>query len=420
MLEFKQKFKENMLLPSIFIILFLITFLIQPVDEMFQGFLRILTSPSVLLSDYLLIGGLAATLFNVSTTLILNVVLLKYFKIKMTGPIFACLLTIAGFAFFGKNLINALPMYFGIYLYSLATKTEFKNHIIVMLLSSGISPIVSFLMFGIGLEFYFSIPLAVAVGVIVGFILPAFNSHALRFHQGYNLYNTGFSMGVISMLLTGILTYGFKDIIIETSSEVYNGYHTPLLIATIVISLLFLVSAFVSNPSVFKKYPLILKKSGRLVTDFVRDGGKDVTMMNIGFMGLLCVLLVVAGNIKINGPVMGAILTVLGFSAFGKHPRNSIPVVLGAILAIWLTPIEWTIGPTLAVFFVTGLAPLAGRFGFFAGVLAGFLHLLITPLALRFQGGFDLYNNGFAAGFVAAVLAPVFHTFNEFKDGDPQ
>ena len=31
----------------------------------------------------------------------------------------------------------------------------------------------------------------------------------------------------------------------------------------------------------------------------------------------------------------------------------------------------------------------------------------ISPIALTFQGGFDLYNNGFAAGFVAAILAVV-------------
>ncbi|MCK7487284.1 MAG: DUF1576 domain-containing protein, partial [Bacillus subtilis] len=62
--------------------------------------------------------------------------------------------------------------------------------------------------------------------------------------------------------------------------------------------------------------------------------------------------------------VMGAILLIMGFAAFGKHPLNSLPVVLGAILAIQLTPIEWTMGPILAVLFVTGIAPLAGRFGF--------------------------------------------------------
>jgi len=81
-----------------------------------------------------------------------------------------------------------------------------------------------------------------------------------------------------------------------------------------------------------------------------------------------------------------------------------------------LTPLEWTIGPTLSVIFVTGLAPLAGQFGIVAGIIAGFIHLLIIPLALDFQGGFDLYNNGFAAGFVSALLAPIFTVMFKLRD----
>jgi hypothetical protein len=367
-------------------------------------------------SDYLLIGGLAATLLNVSLTVILNLYLVKRIGLKMTGPIFACILTIAGFAFFGKNLFNAIPMYIGIYLYSRATKTEMKNYVLVLLLSSGIAPIVSYLMFGVGLKLYFGIPLGIIVGMLVGFILPAFNAHAIKFHQGYNLYNTGFSMGVISMMLTAMIQVFVP---IQRQSAVNNAYHMPLLLATIMISLILIIVAFLVDKDVHMKYPLILKKSGRLITDFVAVAGREATMLNIGIMGLLSALLVVGLNIKINGPVMGAILTVVGFAAFGKHPLNSIPVVVGAILAVWLTPLEMGLGPILAIFFVTGLAPLSGEFGPIAGLIAGFVHLLITPLALSFQGGFDLYNNGFAAGFVAAVLSSLFMVIKPRTDEKP-
>jgi hypothetical protein len=406
-------FKSHMLIPLIFGILLILAFTIEPIDQMFQGFVNILLSKSILVSDYLLIGGLAATLLNVSLTVMFNLLIVKWLKLKMTGPIFACILTIAGFAFFGKNLFNAIPMYIGIMLYAKISKTPLKNYILVLLLSSGISPIVSYLMFGIGLNLFISIPLAIAVGMIVGFILPVFNSHAIKFHQGYNLYNTGFSMGVLSMVLTAILS---AFVVIERSAQVENGYHEVLLYATLIVSLLMIVFSFILDPKVYLKYALILKKSGRLITDFVDVAGKPATLLNIGLMGLFSVALVLGLGIKINGPVMGAILTILGFAAFGKHPLNSLPVVLGAILAVWLTPLELTLGPILAIFFVTGLAPLAGRFGFIAGVLAGFVHLLITPLALAFQGGFDLYNNGFAAGFVGAIFASLFVIIKPIKD----
>jgi hypothetical protein len=405
--------KSHMLIPLIFGILLILAFTIEPIDQMLQGFVNILLSKNILVSDYLLIGGLAATLLNVSLTVMFNLLIVKWLKLKMTGPIFACILTIAGFAFFGKNLFNAIPMYIGIMLYAKISKTPLKNYILVLLLSSGISPIVSYLMFGIGLNLFISIPLAIAVGMIVGFILPVFNSHAIKFHQGYNLYNTGFSMGVLSMVLTAILS---AFVVIERSAQVENGYHEVLLYATLIVSLLMIVFSFILDPKVYLKYALILKKSGRLITDFVDVAGKPATLLNIGLMGLFSVALVLGLGIKINGPVMGAILTILGFAAFGKHPLNSLPVVLGAILAVWLTPLELTLGPILAIFFVTGLAPLAGRFGFIAGVLAGFVHLLITPLALAFQGGFDLYNNGFAAGFVGAIFASLFVIIKPIKD----
>lgn len=404
MTELFLKMKKNMLLPTVFGILFIITFIIEPIDQMLLGFLNILKSPSILVSDYLYVGGLAATLFNVSLTVLLNLLLIKWMKLKMTGPIFACLLTIAGFAFFGKNLFNAIPMYIGIFLYAKVSKTPIQKYVLVLLLSSGISPIVSYLIFGMNLELYYGIPLGVATGILIGFILPLFNVHALKFHQGYNLYNTGFSMGVLSMVLTGIIT-SFTPIV--RTVDVNNNYHYELFLATLVVSLLFIGFAFIQNSKVYLKYPNLMKKSGRLFTDFTEDG-KDITLLNIGVMGIFSLLIVLAFSVKINGPVMAGILTIMGFAAFGKHPKNSLPVVLGAALAIWLTPINFTLGPILALFFVTGLAPISGRFGFIAGLIAGFLHLLITPLALSFQGGFDLYNNGFAAGFVAAIISSLF------------
>ncbi len=411
---FRKKKVYSRLFIAIYFLLFVLLFLLEPLADILAGYKNIFVSSSILLTDYLLIGGFSATLFNVLTTTGLNILILKWLKVEFSGGIFACLFTIAGFAFFGKNLYNALPIYLGIFLYAKASKTPLKSHILVFLLSSGISPITSYMIFGAGFGLLPGILIGVGFGVAIGFILPAFNAFSMKFHQGYNLYNTGFSMGVISMIITGVLaSFG---LIVTRNDFLSSEYHEVLCLTTLGISVFFILLAVYENKTVLRRYPSIFKKSGKLLTDFFSEVGADVTFLNIGLMGFLSIIVVSILGVKINGPVMGAILTILGFSAFGKHPLNSFPVMLGAVMAIEFTPIEWTAGSILSVLFVTGIAPIAGQYGFFVGILVGFIHVMITPLALSFQGGFDLYNNGFAAGFVAAVFAPVLSVFFHKRD----
>ncbi len=407
--------KKRMLMPIVFIILFATSFLSGSLHDLIEGYVNILRSPSVLISDYLRIGGFSATMFNVSTILLINIIMLNRLKMKMTGPMFAGILTIAGFSFFGKNIFNTIPIYLGIYLYARLQKLDFKSFMIVVLFSTGISPIVSFLIFGGPWGLIIGIPLGIIVGIITGFILPALSAHTTRFHKGYNLYNIGFAMGIISMFYSAILTAFRIDFMVGGPTS--EAYHNELLMLTIILSLTFIVAAFIIDRNVLDKYKDLTKSTGRLVSDFIRDYGRAPTMLNVGIMGLISLFALALLNIQINGPVMGGILTVMGFGAFGKHPRNAIPVMTGAFIATLITPAYSLdeVGMAIAILFVTALSPIAGRYGFFIGIIAGFLHIIITPLAYLFQGGFDLYNNGFAAGFVAAMMIPFIEALSKDK-----
>jgi hypothetical protein len=414
-----EMLRKRMLMPIIFIILFALAFIFDSPKEIALGYLEILQSPSVLISDYLRIGGLGATLFNVATIILLNTLILKKLGFTMTGPIFAGVMTIAGFSFFGKTIFNTLPIYFGIYLYARTQKLEFKSFIIVILFSTGISPLVSFMIFGTGWPLYYGIPAGILAGVIAGFVLPAFSAHTIRFHRGYNLYNIGFALGVLSMIFAVVL-HGF-NVELNVGGPTSEAYHLELVIISLSLSTIFLISAFLSDKKVLKQYPKLLKSSGRLVSDFIRDYGKPATMLNVAIMGYISVAVLLILGLKINGPVMGGILTVMGFGAFGKHPRNAIPVMFGAWLAVIVTNYSFdSVGMVIAILFVTAVSPIAGRYGPLVGILAGFLHILITPLAYAFQGGFDLYNNGFAAGFVAALLIPFLEAIKKDKNLEVQ
>jgi hypothetical protein len=404
-MDLTTRLQKRMLFPIIFVLLFALAFVFDTPKEIYYGYLRILQSPSVLISDYLRIGGLGATLFNVATILLFNIILLRSLGIKMSGPVFAGVLTIAGFSFFGKNMFNTLPIYLGIYLYARTQKLPYKSFIIVVLFSTGISPLVSFMIFGTSWPLYVGVPVGILAGVLAGFILPSFSAHTMRFHRGYNLYNIGFALGVLSMLFAVILHSLNVDLNVGgPTSEIY---HLELIIIILGLSAIFLVFAFVSDAKVLKKYPQLMKSSGRLVSDFISEYGRPITMLNVAVMGFISIGIILILDLKMNGPVMGGVLTVMGFGAFGKHPKNALPVIFGAWLGVVLTNYSLdSVGMVIALLFVTAVSPIAGRYGPFIGMIAGFIHILITPLAYAFQGGFDLYNNGFAAGFVAALMIP--------------
>ena len=64
-------------------------------------------------------------------------------------------------------------------------------------------------------------------------------------------------------------------------------------------------------------------------------------------------------------------------------------------------------GVLLAALLCTGLAPIAGRFGWIWGVVAGFIHMCVVQHTSGLQGGMNLYNNGFTAGLVCVLLVPI-------------
>jgi hypothetical protein len=136
-------------------------------------------------------------------------------------------------------------------------------------------------------------------------------------------------------------------------------------------------------------------------------------------MGLLCAFattLVLLIGAQLNGVAIAGIFTIMGFGAFGKHLKNVVPIIIGAVLSAWLGQWELVSPPIVAaILFSTSLAPIAGHFGWAWGIAAGFIHVNVSMYVGLVNGGINLYNNGFAAGFVALFLLPVITVFR--KDG---
>lgn len=404
--------KKSFYLPVLAMVMVVLAFIFNTPKEIFVGYKNILVSSSILTTDYIAVGSLGGALFNAATILILNLIILRLLNLKMSGLIYASLYMILGFSFFGKNIFNSLPIYLGIYLYALFNKIPVKNLVISLFFSSGISPLVSYLIFGFDLAYYISIPLGVGAGIIAGLMIPAISSHTIKFHQGYNLFNVGFALGIISLAFNGVLrAFGLNASEISILS---NDHSLFLYIFLGGLAVILLIAGIVLNPKSYKMLPDLYKRSGRLVSDYIRDYGVSIVMLNQASLLALEIIICLIFKIELNGAIFGTILAVSGFAGAGLHLKNTSIVMAGAILMCLIT--RTSINSTsiiIGIFFSAGVAPIAGRYGIIPGLIAGMLHIAILPLCRSFQGGYDLYNNGFCAGFVACIMIAIIEAFKK-------
>lgn len=386
--------------------------------EIFHGMGAIIVAPSILVTDYLVIGNIGASFFNAGVLMLVSIFLAKHNGVHMNGPVMAAAFTVAGFALFGKNIFNVWPIILGVYLRALYQKETFSKFILPALFGTALGPLISQVSFGYGLPLFAAIFTGSLVGVLAGFMLPPLANHFIRFHQGFNLYNIGFTCGITGMVFMAL----FRSLDFENPStlivaEGFNQLFTLYLSAFFGIMLL--IGYFCNNRS-WKGYSWVVKHSGRLVSDFVSLNGFGLTLINMSLLGYASMAYVLAVGGQLNGPIIGGIFTIVGFGAFGKHLKNVWPLFLGVYLAslfqIW--EINST-GALLAALFGTTLAPIAGTYGWHFGILAGVLHMSMVMNVGFLHGGMNLYNNGFSDGFVAAVLTPLFDSLNMFK-GDAE
>ncbi|MCL2816538.1 MAG: DUF1576 domain-containing protein, partial [Oscillospiraceae bacterium] len=193
-----------MLILAINVGFFALAFIAERPDEVFGGFLRIIQSRSILVTDYIEIGGVGATLLNVSIVGILGVIMLLRLGIKPNGLSIMALWMSFGFAFFGKNVFNMLPLTIGVWLFSRYCKVPFSNFYLSAMLVATLSPTISEIAF-LG---RFSRPVEIIAGVLlgffVGFIFPVISADSVKVHSGFNLYNMGFAGGLIATMLATI------------------------------------------------------------------------------------------------------------------------------------------------------------------------------------------------------------------------
>lgn len=269
------------------------------------------------------------------------------------------------------------------------------------LFSTTLAPVVSELMTQAPLLPVFRVLLAFAVGALLGFIIIPFAEHVLPLHKGYVLFNFGFACGLVAYIATCVARSLGSTVAIERYW--HYGIDSGILTFLLILCGMLILSGLLLLSWKIHHYPQIMRHHGCAPhNDHIATDGIGSVMVNMGIIGYICVgyILLIGGDL--NGPVVGGILTAIGFGAAGVHPRNFLPVLIG----VWLyslVAVQHATAPAVqlaAIFGATALAPIAGDFGYLI-------------LATEATGGLNLYNNGFSAGFVAALMVALADTFNK-------
>ena len=385
-----------------------LAFLLDTPGQIWEGLGAIVCADGALITDYMALAGPGAAFLNSALVVLSSLLVFRLAKAELNGSHIFVLGLMAGFALFGKNIFNLWPFVLGSYLYAWFKGEPFAKHCNMGLLSSCLGPIVSFLCWSGGpLQFL----LGLLLGVLMGFVICPLSAATFQILKGLNLYNGGFACGLTAFVVVPVLTALGK---VPAGGLWWAADYTYDLSLALGLLCLFLLllgsfwprSAPKANWHVFSR---LLKDPGRAPCDFLQLYGSGAVLLNMGCNGLIAMgyILLIGGDL--NGPTLGSIFTIMGFSAYGKHPRNILPIMSGIALGAILLP-ELSLatpGVQMAALLGTTLAPMAGSFGWLGGILAGFLHICLVMRTGGLVNGLNLYNNGFSGGIVVLVLSSV-------------
>ena len=271
----------------------------------------------------------------------------------------------------------------------------------------------------------FGAVLTLLVCTVIGLILPAGLAHSPKVHKGYDLYNAAVPIGLIAFFLRSLLYKIFTSAPPASENVGLADSFLPLSIGfCLVVFLLAIIWGLALGGG--KEYGRLLRDSGYNV-DYGTKYGSGAAILNFGVYGLFIVLYYLLIGAKWNAATLGCVFCMVCCCYKGSHPANVWPIMVGYVAASYiaefvcgLTGAEHTLmanaqAIVIGLCFANGLSPVAGSYGWLAGVVFAMLHYgLVTSVPFT-HGGFLLYNGGFTAGLVCCLFLPVVEAFFHTK-----
>ena len=338
-----------------------------------------------------------------------------------------------GFGSWGINILNMWPSMLGVVLYCLVKREKLGANVNAMLFSTGIAPLITDLMLryphaeAVGFNVV-GILLALAVGLAIGFFLPAGLANSPKVHKGFDLYSAALPVGMTAFFLQATLfkTMGVALPAAPDAATLQVASRLTVNVFCCVLFGFFVVAAFALGCRPKDYWKLLIDPD--LVTNFSSAYGNAVYLMNVGVYGLFILGYYNLVGATFNGVTFGVIFCMLACCNSGSHPGNVWPIMLGYLVAStvfgWLSGLA---GGTFAgavnaqaivvgLCYANGLSPIADKYGWRYGFLAAVMHYVLVTSVPALHGGFCLYNGGFTAALICLILVPSLERFCRTKE----
>ncbi len=402
-------------------------------NAMFSGLWQILSQPGKVSTNCFAVGGYAATFLNMGLVCAISLGLFLVCKGTPNQVSTLAVILTTGFGSWGINILNIWPTIFGVMAYCLVKKEKFGSQVNAMLFSTGIAPLITDLMIRYPhaevVGFHVSgVLLALAVGLVIGFCLPAGLAHSPKVHKGFDLYSAALPIGMTAFFLNATL-FKTLGVALPAAPAAETLQVASTMTANVFCGILFgLCVLFACLLGCKPRDYWRLLTDPALVTNFSSTYGNAVFLMNVGIFGLFILGYYNLIGATFNGVTVGIIFCMLSTCNSGSHPGNVWPIMLGyavaSVVCGWLSTL---VGGTFAMAinaqaicvglcYANGLSPIADKYGWQYGFLAAVMHYLLVTSVPNLHGGYCLYNGGFTAALICLILVPELEKFFKTKD----
>lgn len=162
----------------------------------------------------------------------------------------------------------------------------------------------------------------------------------------------------------------------------------------------------------------------QMTLDYFKYGSVSGTFLNVGLVGLGCMLVFRLSKAKLGGVSLLAYFLTIGFAFFGMNIVNMWPCILGTFLYALVHRVPFASQVNISIF-STALAPFVSEMfwryppiqgnpllrlliGILTGVFAGFFMPYVCQRGPAMHHGHTLYNAAVGAGFIAILLYSFF------------